>query len=228
MSKAIPWSYSMLTGYETCPFQHFSVKVAKTTPSKPYVQSSEGIERHKAIEKYLRFGAPLPDTVPKKLVDATMSSFNPDLLQVEAEYAITAEHKSCGFWANNCYARGKLDVVYVDKEDTIGHVVDWKSGKVREDSKQLDMAAVLVMGRYPHIQEVKTSFVWFKYDQITPGSVRREDIPLVWQPFVKRVEAMQESYINGHWPKRPSGLCREYCPVTTCEHNGAHRNGNEQ
>lgn len=224
MSKVIPWSYSSLTGFETCPFKFFSTRIAKTTPTKPFKESNEGILRHKAIENYLRSGAPLPPEVPQKLVDKTMLGFDPNKILVEKDYGITFNHEPCGFWDKNCYYRAKLDVIYID-ESPIAHLIDWKSGKIREDSKQLEAGAVLLFDRFPHVQEVKTSYVWFKYDHVTPGSIKREEKEIIWSPFVKRVELLQSALDTGNWPKKPSGLCREYCEVTTCQHNGAYRNG---
>lgn len=221
----IPWSYSSLTNFETCAYQFFCTRIAKTTPTKPFQASQDGIKRHKAIEDYLREGKPLPPEVPQKLVDKTMLGFDPDKILVECDYGITFEREPCSFWDKNCYYRGKLDVVYQEEGNPIGHLIDWKSGKIREESKQLEAGAVLLFARFPHLEEIKTSYVWFKYDHVTPNSIKRSEVEKVWAPFVARVEVLKKAFEQGNWPKKPSGLCREYCPVTTCEHNGEYKNG---
>ena len=54
----------------------------------------------------------------------------------------------------------------------------------------------------------------------TVGKNFRDFSDTVWEKFVARADRLESALANEVWPKKKSGLCKNYCPVHTCEHNG--------
>lgn len=224
MSYVVPWSYSSLTGFETCPFKFYEVRIAKTTKAKPFKEAAEGTKKHSDIELYLKGEKGLEDTSLQSLVDRTLAGLDYAHLKFEHKLAITKDLKPTDFFAKDCYHRGVLDVQYVHPEESVAKLFDWKNGKINAYSKQLVANAITVFVHNPHVERVDYSYVWMKHDEVTDGRVYRQHFMKDWNKFVERVEKMEQALINNYWPKCPSGLCKKHCEVTTCEHNGSYQN----
>lgn len=218
--SVIPWSYSSLTGFENCPFQVYEVKITGHTPRKEYKESSDGISVHKQIETYCKGTEEvLPENL-KTQVDRVITGLDPAFFLFEHKLAITQDRTPAEWWT--CYHRGVIDVLHVEEGNPVAHIFDWKTGKVDEYSQQLKANAICVFAHFPFVQEVRTSYVWLKFNKETNGKVYREFADKIWQNFETRVGRMKAAEEKNEWPKKPSGLCKRHCPVTTCEHNGSY------
>ena len=222
MSKVLPWSYSSLTAYENCPHRYQQERILKVIPKVIYSEADEGVKKHAAIEHYLKGEQPLEDTALKKLVDNTLQHLAPSHFRYEHKLAITKDRQPCDWNDSHAYYRGILDVMYVDPKSNNGAIYDWKNGKVNEYSEQLKANALLVMAHYPHVTTVHTEYVWMRFNKTTQAKIFRDFSEPVWDKFKKRVDKLENALVSDNWPKRPSGLCKKYCPVTSCEHNGSY------
>ncbi len=74
------------------------------------------------------------------------------------------------------------------------------------------------MAHFPEVEEVETGFVWLKDKKIDKERFTREDIPKIWQEFLPRVIKLESAYERDSWPCKPSGLCKGWCPVKTCDY----------
>jgi CRISPR/Cas system-associated exonuclease Cas4 (RecB family) len=84
MPKKFAWSYSALTGYETCPKQHYHLKVAKDVREAPSKAMLEGQKVHAAFEQRVRDKKPLPGNLSQheslcKRFDKTSGSVSVEL-----------------------------------------------------------------------------------------------------------------------------------------------------
>lgn len=220
-AKVIPWSYSSLTGFENCAFQYYSVRIAQTTPRQTYKEADEGVKKHAAIEAYLKKEQSLDDISLRKLVDRTLAVYNnTDYYKYEHKLAITKDRQPCGWDDPECYHRGILDVLYVDPNNSTAAIFDWKNGKVNHYTEQLKANSITVFAHYPHIETVHTEYVWMKHGVTTVGKNFRDFSDTIWEKFVARADRLESALANEVWPKKKSGLCKNYCPVHTCEHNG--------
>lgn len=220
MAKVLPWSYSSLTAFETCPFRYQQERILKVIPKVVYKEADEGVKRHAAIEHYLKGEAPLEDTKLRELVDSTLQHLNPACFKYEHKLAITKDRQPCEWDDSDAYYRGILDVMYVDPAWKNGAIYDWKNGKVNEYSEQLKANAVLVMAHYPHVETVHTEYVWMRFNKTTQAKVFRDFSEPIWVKFMKRVDKLEDALDKDKWPKKTSGLCKKYCPVKSCEFNG--------
>ena len=85
------------------------------------------------------------------------------------------------------------------------------------------MFAALLMHARPHIERVKTAFVWLKEKKIDKALYTKDDLPSIWKEFIPRVAKLESSYEKDKWVPRPSGLCKQWCAVLDCEFNGKRR-----
>lgn len=219
-------SYSFYNSLQNCPHAAYHRYVGKTIP---YVQSPEakwGDEVHQALEKRVRDGEPLPESMAGAApIAEQFHQYAQHLpVQVEMQLAITQNGRPCAYkdW-NNVWFRGKLDCVLLDHAEwpTTAWMVDWKSGNVREDPFELECGALLLKATYLSLQTVHAEYVWLKTG--TKGLRYTLDQPR--QTFDKLVNLRKEAedyMAKGDWPKRKTPLCG-WCDVKSCEHNTSHR-----
>lgn len=214
--KKLAWSYTALTGFETCPKQHYHLKVAKDVSEAPSKAMLEGQKVHKAFEERVRDKKPLPMNLQQheslcKRFDRTSGS-----VYVEQRLALNRDLEPTEFFARDAWLRAVLDVMAMKGKKA--KVFDYKTGKRKPDSEQLKLFAAVVFATHSRIEVIDTSFLWLNTREMDSATFTRDDEPLIWREFEPRVERMQEAYDTQKFPARPSGLCRGWCPVRDCEH----------
>lgn len=217
MRSVIPWSFSSWDAYNTCPKQFYETKIAKNWPVEMTEYMIWGNTVHKAIEDYIKEGKDIPLVMQrfKPIVDKIIDK--PGDTYAELELACTQDLKPTGFWDANAWCRGKGDVLKVNQY--VAFNGDWKTGKVKPNSKQLDLMAVMTFAAFPEVQIALTAFIWFQEpSKPTLGRYVRADVPRLIKQFEEGVRNMEWSQQNNVWPAKPSGLCHGWCPVKTCLH----------
>lgn len=219
--RVLPWSYSSLQSYETCPRRHLITKLKKLIKEPQTAQLAWGNEVHKALEGAVkgtdglgtRFKAYQP------IVDILMAT--PGEKLAERNFALTSAFKPVDYWAPDAWVRGKADLTIL--RSTSGFLFDYKTGKVKEDPDQLNLFAAVLLAEKPLLERVHTGFVFVAANKIIKKTVTRAEAPIIWQGYVQRVRRMELSVAEDDFPPRPSGLCREYCPVgrKLCEFCGS-------
>lgn len=221
--KVIPWSYSLLTSFEMCPFKCHQTRIVKTFKDDMGQAAKDGIAEHEQIELWLK-DQPAPNlkdhhkSLITDLLEQSKAIVDSPVRLVEESLGITIEGAPCGFWDNECFYRGKLDFVLVQEEVAI--LFDWKTGKVKYDNEQLKANSILVFAHYPKVETCMTRFAHVNHDIVIPGIWKRWMIKDIMSQFKERVKLMEQAEETGFWPKKKNGLCKNYCPVHTCEHNG--------
>ena len=227
--KPFAWSYSALNDFETCPHAYAQKKVYKNFKDEMSPEGLWGNEVHKRMEKRLVNNTPLPEDMPLEKWARVIekSRDGTDVLKCEMQIALNRDFQQTSWFAKDAWCRGIIDVLLVKEEGTTAHVYDWKMGKVKTDRTQLRLFVAILNRVYPDIQRFVHKFIWLKHDQVTPSTVEgdivmREWVPEIWQEILPRVKRMEEAYNAEVFPMKPNGLCKKYCPVSTCPHNGRH------
>lgn len=217
MAKAWSWSFSKKKNFDTCPKRYYEVDIQKN-----FTESSEqlvwGNEVHDRLAKACLGKEPLPDTMKpyQRWVDVVRSA--PGELKVEEKYAITKDFQKTAYFAPTVWYRGICDVLVLNGKTATA--LDWKTGKIAHNSLQLMLMATCILIHYPQIERVKTRFVWLQEDCTTPDVWDRATIMKEWTSLIPEVNAMEKASVNLDYPPKPSGLCRSYCPVTSCVFHG--------
>lgn len=213
--KRFTWSYSALSAFETCPRQYFETRVKKAWESPPGEVQLWGQQVHKLIEKRLTMGNPLPDYL--KYVEPIVAQFERAGPYVQAEYklALNEQFEPVEFFAQDVWVRAVGDVIIMNGRAALA--CDWKAGKYREGTDQLSLQAAIMLATYPKLERVSNVYVWLRDRRTTRLVVTRDECPAIWQEFLPRVKRMQLAFENQDFPPKPSGLCKKFCPVKTCE-----------
>lgn len=221
--KKFAWSYSSLTAYETCPHRWFKTKWTKEIVEPQTEATLWGNKVHKSLENRLRSKTPLPEGMERyePFAKTILRHAEGGRIEVEQKLALNARFQKTTYFAQDVWLRNIADVVVVKGDKA--SVSDWKTGKIIPDSDQLALSSAVIFAHKPWVKSIVNSFIWLKEGKTTSETFNREDVPAIWQRFLPRVARIEESIKQNKFPPRPSGLCRAWCPVTTCVHNGKYQ-----
>ena len=221
--KPFAWSFSRMKNFEVCPKRHYEIDLAKNYKEPEGEQLRWGNFVHKALAD--RCG-PSRTQLPSGLLAAMpyAEAWAAKVLgtggdvYVEEGLAMSKEFTSVGNFDANVWLRVKCDFMRVVGD--VALAVDWKTGKILEDSVQLALTAAVIFAKFPQVKAVRSTYVWLKDDCESSETFYKEDMPAMWRSIWHRIEAMETAHTHTNYPPTPSGMCRNWCAVTTCPHNG--------
>jgi ATP-dependent helicase/DNAse subunit B len=220
MSSAGAWSYSKIKSFENCPKQFYHTNVLKEFPFQDTTATIYGKEFHTACEEYIRDGKPLPPQF--SFMEETMQRLAamPGDKHCELKMGLTADLEPCDFFAKDVWFRGIADLIVIDGETA--RYVDYKTGKSSKyaDTGQLQLMALAVFKHFPQVKKVKGALLFTIANDMVKQDYSVTDEGVLWKPWVQKYAALEKAFETGVWNPRPSGLCKKYCPVTECPHNG--------
>lgn len=218
--KGFSWSYSKLKNFEVCPKKMHEVDILKSysEPDDPNGPLVWGNRVHKALAEALSGKCPLPAEMQEYAPWVDRVKRGSGQLYVEQKYAITRDFRKTAYFADDVWYRGVGDVVRL--ADNIALVLDWKTGKILEDSVQLMLMAQCLFAHYPQLQYVRSEFVWLKDDCTTPELFTRQEVADQWVGLLDRVNSLEQAAKNQDYPPKPGRLCKNYCPVVSCPFHG--------
>jgi ATP-dependent helicase/DNAse subunit B len=217
----VTWSYSALQAFETCPWRYYLTRISRQAKESQTAATLEGNAVHKALELHVSGRQSLPDKYKQWLPLVERIKKEPGRIEAEVQFGLTPQFTPTTFFAKDVWLRGKFDVrITHDKRSTI---LDWKTGKPKPDIDQLKLFAAVEFKLNPYIEVVQTGYVWLHSRAIDREVFVRDQSSELWKDFVVRVRRLEHAMEKNAFPKRPSGLCRQYCPVgkQLCEHCGS-------
>jgi hypothetical protein len=218
-----------LSDFLNCPKAYYHKRILKDVVDPPNDAGLVGDYIHKAFEVYLKERTPLPTTFPDNIRDwptglkppAAYQSYLDAILNgsgelhVENRYAITKDLVPCDFFAPDVWCRAILDVIHIDGQ--VARVIDHKSGKRKQDTRQLKLSALMVFAHHPEVQIVKTAYMWLKEGVRDDATYVRAGEAELWLEFIEDLQRYKTAAKTMTFGPRPSGLCNGWCPVTKCE-----------
>jgi len=216
--KPFAWSYSKLKNFETCPKRHYEIDVAKNIKEEDSDELKWGNTIHKSAAKHLGEGAPLIQGTEVLQPWCDRIKAGGGTILVEQKLAITRDFGKCDWFDRNAWYRGIGDVIKIVGD--VALVVDWKTGKILEDSVQLALMAQCVFAHHPEVTHVRSEFVWLKEDASSREDFSRDDMAGLWRLLWPRLELLEHAHNTTTYPAKPGRLCRKWCPVQSCPHWG--------
>ena len=217
-SPMLPLSFSSISTFDTCPRQFHHLYVLTDVKSKDNEANLWGTKCHKEIEDYLKEGREIDDEAPKRALPLIQTIRKlQGAEQVEWKWALNTDWSATGFF-DAPMLRGVIDWLVVTGEKAI--VADWKFGRRKENSDQLKLFALAVFLHHPEVQKVRTMYVWLKEGQGAPtvADYTRDQVYELKAYWGAKTQPIGERLELGVFPPKRSGLCRGWCPVTSCEH----------
>lgn len=221
--KPVAWSYSSLTAFETCPKRYYLTKVSKQVQEPQTSATVWGNKVHKALEVRVTMGQALPTSMEEfePIAQSVVAAAKGGKIEAEKKMALTSSFHPTTWFGKDVWVRGITDFT-IEKGDKM-FIGDWKTGKPTPESAQLQLTAAMAFAHKPYIKTIINSFIWLKTGTTTNAVFERESIPQIWQSFAPRIQRLETAVAEEKFPARPSGLCREWCPVgkALCDHCGA-------
>lgn len=220
--KPAAWSHSALESFENCPRQYHETKVVK--PSRyPFVDTVEtqwGRKVHKDFENFLLYGAPLPADLAMHADFLRDFKAQPGELAGEERIALDVNLKECAYFSKTqqVWYRGQVDARKRDRSKGYTHLLDHKTGKVKNDYTQLKGFAMWEFLTQPDIHTVKSEYYWTQIKGANGEMLYREQLPDLIKFFAGKLHRYADAFLTETWIPKQSGLCNGWCPVTDCEY----------
>jgi hypothetical protein len=214
------WSYSKLKNFETCPKRYYHYDVVEDIGEPESAELLFGNQMHAAYAKRCANNTPLPPTFASAEGIISKLLAAPGKKYVEQKWAITSTFQHTQWRSQDAWYRGVADFGKHNTDTATMVVVDWKSGKVKDDLTQLQLMAATVFIHFPTVQRVKAILAFTQYDHVEPATFTRSDQKEIWSEILPRVKELRKAHDEQSFPPKPSFLCRKYCGVVSCPHHG--------
>lgn len=210
-----PWSHSALEDFKNCPRAYYEKKVAKSVVETKGEATVWGEVVHKHFEDRLADGVVLPVEVEMHEGFLARLEALPGQLYVEQKIALDRNAQPCEFFGDNVWFRGVIDVKKVNGDQAL--LVDHKTGKHHQKFGQLKLFALHTFAMHPEVMNIRAEYYWTQTLTKNGESYARADIPQLWAGFIPDLKQFAAAFKTDTWQPRQSGLCRGWCPVTSCE-----------
>lgn len=214
-------SYSGIKAYENCPRKYHDTKVVKLYPREETDATLYGTTLHEQAELYIRDGKPLDSSFKflQPILDGLVAM--PGRKLCELKMAVKMSLEPCDFKDEDYWCRGIADLVVIDDDNLTARVFDYKTGGNKyPDTDQLMLMSLLIFKHFPHIRTITGGLLFVLKGTVSKYRVNREQEHDLWWRWRERVAKLDAAHHHDRWPEKPSGLCRQYCEVTACAHNG--------
>lgn len=213
-----PWSHSQLDKFETCPKQYYETTIAKRWPFQTTQEMEWGKRVHRDFEHYLLNGTALPADVAMHQEFLDRFKDQPGELAGEERIALDRNLRPCKYFGDDTiWYRGQVDARKRDRQAGFSHILDHKTGKVKNDYAQLKGFALHEFLTQPDIHTIRAEYYWTQIRGTNGETYTREQLPQLWAFFLPKLDRWADAHITDTWVPKQSGLCAGWCPVTTCE-----------
>lgn len=179
------WSYSRLADYEACPAKAKYKHIDKLKePDSPVL--ARGTAIHKEAEQYSTgLISKLPESLARFAKEFAALRKVQKLLNTESQIALTKDWKIGDWFGHEAWCRVVIDCWYLSDGDAI--VIDYKTGKVREESlEQLGLYALAMFATHSSVDTVVASLWYLDSGDILTETFARADKSKLERQWVKR------------------------------------------
>lgn len=224
--RPFTWSYSRLKNYETCPRRYKGIDVDKEWKQEETAELGEGDRLHKAMAARISSDTPLPREfyyMEKHAERLAVITHPLQIVNCELKLAMTRNYKAAGFFDKDVWVRCMIDYIKIvpkNEQYSFAHIVDYKTGKIKEDDAQLATMAMVAFACFKDVVGIKAEFLWTKYSDTRTVIFTRTSVKDQWGYLLPRVEKLAEAHATDSFPPKPGRLCAEWCNIDTCEYWG--------
>ena len=216
MSKPFSFSFSALSTFEQCEKKYYHLYDAKDVKDEDSEASKDGKEQHIALKARVIDANPLPPGMRHLEALAAKFAAAPGQKYGEMKLAVNSKFQPCAWFAPDTYIRAIVDLLIVQGKTAV--IVDWKTGKPKDDFTQMGLTAAVLSKCMPEIELFKTLLVWTQGAKPHSKNYSLSKLEEVWADILPRAGKIQHARNTVVYQAKPSGLCRGYCPVKNCPH----------
>lgn len=220
--KPFSWSYTKLKNFRNCPKRHWHVDIQKEFKDESDALTW-GNQVHDALAARIGKGIQLPRTMvhydawAANILDLKAKGWT---IKVEQKLAMNQNYQPRSFFDGGVWFRGVIDVLALGPSGKRALAFDWKTGAIKVEIEQLGLFAQLVFAHYPDVDQVGTSYIWLPDADKTEEIYRHDGMLPLWNSLAGDLATMEVAWRTTTYPAKPSGLCKNYCPVTSCPYHG--------
>nr|DAD83096.1 MAG TPA: PD-(D/E)XK nuclease superfamily protein [Podoviridae sp. ctlpi2] len=216
-----PISPTALQTFVLCPRQYQAKYITKEVKFEPSKHAEFGDLLHKSIEMYLKKGTPLPALLAPLQPALDKIRSKPVFLHgAEVKLAVDKEGRNCDWFDKAAYQRCIVDAIVSDVEGKHIVCIDWKTGKHRPAPIQHDIIKRCVSASFRQAFSVTTLFIYL----FSGSADRQRHTPGDALPALDRhMNDLQAAYAAKKFDPTPNGLCKNWCDVVACPHNGKYK-----
>lgn len=217
LRKPPPWSYTALQDYILCPRRYHRRRVVRDLPEEEKSEAQLiGTAVHEEFKAAIRRGRKLKQGFAQyEPLIAPLRKVPDHRIMTELKLGMVETGEPCDFFAPGVWGRGALDVViFGDRDHAL--LLDWKTGKLKEDPFELSLQALLLRAKYPEMRRVTGHYVWLKTGRLGAA----HDVSDTQSTLAGVKELMEEisgRLESGAWPPDENPFCR-FCNVHDCEY----------
>lgn len=218
--ELIPWSFSALKNFETCPKQYYHLRIAKDYKDEAGSAALYGEAMHKAAELYVGSDTPLPREFAFLQLQLDKLKAMPGDKLCEYKMALTSNLEPCEMFAPNAWWRGIADLLIIN--GTKAKCVDYKSSKHTKyaDKGQLELMALAVFRHFPDVTVVQGGLLFPIANAFIKETYAIDRESELWHKWLAKYRKLIVAKKTDTWNPKPSGLCKRFCAVTECPHHG--------
>lgn len=224
--KLPAWSYSSLKLFDTCPRKYEAERITKEVPFTDSAATIYGKEFHLACEEFIRDGKPLDPRF--EWMRGKLETLNklPGDKHCELKLGVKKEDGklvACDFFDAGVWFRGVADLVIVDGAK--GYVLDYKTSKSSKyaDLKQIALMSAALFLKFPQLERIKGALLFAVAEDLVRAEYTRENALNIFADLHETLALREASYYTNVFNEKPNSLCKKWCGVLSCPHNGANR-----
>lgn len=219
------WSYSQLSNFETCPKRYYHYNVAKDVTEPESEPVKQGNALHEVFRARVEKGDRLPLGYAQYEDNLGRLANAHGEIKCEQQLALTDEFKPVSWFGKGVWVRGVLDYVVIHENSHGAGVVDYKTGRMKDnpddvDYTQLQLMALILFQHVPGLDRVKAAFWYTQANQMLQRDYYRSDSANLWGEILPRVRRVVEARRQQEYPPKPNYLCRKWCAVVSCPYHG--------
>ena len=203
-------SYSSISNWLLCPRKFKEINVEYNFRDASFA-TAKGTDVHKKLEEYVNGKASeYPLDYKHPLLDTLRTMYaqqkgKPYTIQTESMFAVDINGNPVGYKDDNAVLRGKIDLLITSPAEVL--VVDYKTGKRRDNTLQASCYGVLTQGLAGG-KPVSAVFDYLDKGRDEPIKVDKAMRDHVYD-LIRDINNCRE------FPERPNNLCA-WCAVATC------------
>lgn len=208
------FSYTLLNTWTICPHQAARRYIVKDIPFQKTKAMEEGERVHKAMEQRIRAKRPLPQDLDRH--ELLVKPLDQVHVRAECKLGVTKTGRTTDFFGKDVWLRGVVDAPFLLDQNT-AILLDWKTGKPREEPFELEIGALLLQAENPAITKLYGQYVWLQESR--RGTLHNlSNTTRTWKQVHALAEDIERAEAVGNFIKTPGPLCN-WCPVKSCQHN---------
>ena len=214
------WSPSKIMQFDTCPYQFAAQYYYKTLPYQETEATIWGHRVHKQAENFMN-GVEIDDIEAFKPVEKWVKTLSKIDGERFVEHKMGVSDKLIAMDYDSAEGRMILDLGIKRGDELI--LIDWKTGKKKDDHIQMKIYALIMAIQHPEVQKITYKYVWLKTGEATGATITRAELAPIAKNVLSKIKAMKSAWSSENFPKQKNGLCRNWCAVSECPHSGGKR-----